>query len=230
MKKTKKIRAKYPVEISTGILLLVFIIATLLSRMIFKISHHNDNEVFIYIGMGLIGLASTVMTVIMWEELFFQVNVNIEQEGVIFRNHKNKLKIQLILYTIIPIIFTYIFFNYEIIQIRFWGWVAVCLILPLIDKIMSGVQNYHDFLALSTKKIKFKNNEKHGTYYLETISKIQIHEDPVDHNHKIELTLKDNTSVIIDLDEMELEDYYDSIFKVISVKYKNLLVTTENLT
>ena len=95
--------------------------------------------------------------------------------------------------------------------------------LPIAGKIASGVNNYNDFLKLAHEYIEYKNNELEGLYRTEDIEKIFLSKEEGKLVPKIHLLLKTNEDIVIDLDEMELEDFYDSIFAFINDHYKHLL-------
>jgi hypothetical protein len=220
----KIIRATYPAEFSIGILALVFIIACLLSHQIFNVPFHDlDRNKNIYFGMLLVGAAVIIMLLIIWEEILFPIKVIEVNGGMIFRNHRTKLITQLLIYCSIPAIFGFIYFEYEVNQIRFFIWAAVCMVAPVLEKIASGLNNYNDYLKLTDKKIEFKDNEREGTFETQELQSITILKDERNIFHKIQLLSKNNDQIIIDLDKMELEAFYESINKFIETHYKNLL-------
>jgi len=221
----KIIRPTYPKEVSIGVLILIFIFSYLLSHQIFDVRVHELKEnKHVYYGMFLVSIAVVTMVLIMWEEILFPIKIKeIEGGGMIFRNHRTKLKVQLLIYLTIPAIFTFIYLEYEVNHVRFIIWAAVCMIPPVIEKIFSGINNYNDYLKLTYKKIEYKNNEKEGSFKLGELQHVAIVEDERKVIHKIELLLKNNDTVFIDLDEMELDDFYDSIDTFINTHYKQLL-------
>jgi len=220
----KIIKHAYPVEYSIGLLLLIFGLSFFLSSQIFATplysKHEGEN---VYLGMFLVSSAVIIMVLILWEELLFPVRINLAQEGIVFRNHRTKLKKQLLIYCIIPIIFGFIYYQYDVNHVRFFIWAAVCIGVPVAGKLVSGIKNYNDFLKFSHDTIEYKNNEKTGTFAVQQVHHIELIKDETTTLHKIQLVMTDNTKVTIDLDEMELEAYLDSIDKFVSTHYKNLL-------
>jgi hypothetical protein len=173
--------------------------------------------------MFLVSTAVVVMCLVLWEEFLFPIRVKLDQNVVVFRNHRNKLKTQLLIYLSIPIIFAFIYAEYEINVIRYWIWAAIVLIAPVAGKLISGIKNYNDFLKLSNDIIEYKNNAEVGTFAVKDISKMVLVKDERTVLHKIQLLFKDNKEVTIDIDEMELHDYYDYIDKFLSAHYKQLI-------
>lgn len=215
----KTIRPTYPLEISIGLLLLIFVLSLFLSGQVFEIPKGET----VYVGMVLVSLAVVIMVLILWEEFLFPVKASPVDGGLVFRNHRTKLKIQLLIYFTIPLIFAYIYFNYEVNLIRFIIWAGICIVIPIVGKLFSGINNYNDFLKLTKNKIEFKNNEKTGAFELKELYKIHLVKDERSVLHKIQLTTQDNRQVIIDLDEMELDAFFEAILKFITANYKELV-------
>src|SRR4051812_48531677 len=118
----KVIRKSLPRELSIGLLLLIFILSFVLSGQIFASGSGNDGK-NIYLGMVLVAIAVVTMVLILWEELLFPVKIlNPEQGEVIFRNHRTKLKFQVLIYCTIPVIFAFIYLEYQLNLIRFIIW------------------------------------------------------------------------------------------------------------
>jgi hypothetical protein len=223
----KEIRPTYPAEFSIGMLALIFVIAGLLSHQIFDVPFSDlDQNKSVYFGMVLVGIAVVIMLLIIWEEILFPINTKEVQGGVVFRNHGTKLKTQLLIYCSIPAIFGFIYFEYDVNHFRFFIWAAICVGAPVLEKIASGINNYNDFLELTNEKIEFKDNKKGGCFKIKEIESINIIKDERNIIHKIQLLFKNNDHVTIDLDEMELEAFYDSIYKFITIHYKHLLKET----
>jgi hypothetical protein len=218
----KIVRPTYPVEFSIGLLLLIFALSSFLSTQIFKASWHDvmdgNNAIF---GMMLVGIAVVIMAMILWEEFLFPIKFIPTADQVVFRNHRTKLKTQLLIYFAIPLIFGFIYYKYEINQVRFFIWVAVCTVIPVAGKLISGIKNYNDFLKLTYNVIEYKNNKEAGAFKLKDVQHIALIKDETNVLHKIELSLTNHTSITIDLDEMELEAYYESIDKAMKVHYKD---------
>lgn len=224
MEGVKKIRPTYPPQFSIGLLLLVFIVASFLAHQIFRVTTNSKgDDLHIYIGMFLVGVAVIVMALILWEEIMFPVNVKVVKGGLSYRNHRSKLMLQVLIYLTIPAIFVFIYLTYEINLWRFVIWAGICCLLPIIGKIASGLNNYNDYLTLTTDRIEYKNNHKEGSFEVKDIAYITIIKDKGKSLPKIKLYFHNNRQVTIDLDEMELYDFYDSIFRFISIRYRHLL-------
>jgi len=220
----KIIRSTYPAEFSIGILILIFGIAGLLSHQIFDSSAYGpDEDEAVYFGMFLVSIAVVIMVLIMWEEILFPIKLKEVDGGMMFRNHRTKLKVQLLIYLTIPAIFTFIYLEYEVNHIRFWIWAAVCMVPPVLEKIFSGINNYNDFLRLTNEIVEYKNNEKEGVFEIKTVQSLEILNDERNIIEKIKLVFKNNDTLIIDLDEMELEDFYYAIDHYIKTHYQYLL-------
>jgi len=220
----KIIRPTYPIEFSIGLLLLIFVLSSFLSSQIFSASWRDILEGSnVLVGMFLVGAAVVIMVLILWEDFLFPLRINLDQDAVTFRNHRAKLKTQALAYCAIPAIFIFIYDYYEINVVRFFIWAAVCCAAPIAIKLISGIKNYNDFLKLSNDTISFKNNEKEGSIQVKDVQHITPIRDEHKTLHKIHLLMNDNKTTIIDLDEMELEAFFDSIDKFVSVHYKNLL-------
>ena len=112
------------------------------------------------------------------------------------------------------------YFNINFIQFIIWA--GACIIVPIVAKIFSGIKNYNDFLKLSLNEIEYKNNEKEGKFRLSQVRSLSIIKDSHNVLSKLKVSLAEG-EVIIDLDEMELEAYYDTIEDFLHKTYKNLL-------
>jgi hypothetical protein len=223
----KLIRATYPAEFSIGILILIFVISGLLSHQIFEVPFHEleDNK-SVYFGMLLVGIAVVITLLILWEEILFPIKIKQVPGGMVFRNHGSKLKTQLLIYLSIPAIFGFIYLEYDVNHLRFIIWASVCIGAPILEKIASGINNYNDFLELTNEKIEYKDNEKEGSFETKNIRNITIIKDERDIIAKIQLLFTNNNNVTIDLDQMELDAFYDSIYNFITTNYKHLLKET----
>ncbi len=211
-------------------MLLVFAVAFFLAPQIFEKAREGVNEdVNLYFGTFLVSCAVIVMVLVLWEEFLFPIRVNVEEGEVVFRNHRSKLKKQLLIYCAIPAIFVFIYFTYEVNLIRFLIWASICMIMPVAGKLISGIKNYNDFLKLTDDTIEYKNNEKEGVFELKNVQQIILIKDARTVLHKIQLVLSDNSKVLIDLDEMELADFIKSIEEFITKHhYKNVVTSTSN--
>ena len=219
----KVIRPTYPREFSVGLLIMIFAIVFLLSSQVFDVHWGELLEgTNAYYGMFLVAVAVVVMVVIMWEEFFFPVKVKTSDDGVVFRNHTNKLHIQLLIYCIIPAVFIFVYAEFKVNRIRFFIWAAICTLLPVIIKLISGLKNYNDFLKLTNDTLEYKNNKKEGVLALKDIQRLTLIRDEQGVLHKIEVSTN-GRNLIIDLDEMELDAFLYSIDEFIAGHYKDLL-------
>ncbi len=223
----KIIRPTYPIEFSIGVLILIFVFAFFLSHQIFDVRVHDIHETEgLYFGMFLVSSALIIMILIMWEEILFPIRVKEVKGGMIFRNHRNKLKTQAFIYCAIPIIFIFIYLEYEIVLVRFLIWAAVCLLPPVLEKLVSGITNYNDFIMLTTKRIEYRNNHKEGAFDVKDIENVVIIKDERKIIKKLEVQFLNNTTEMIDLDEMELHAFYHAIYKFVLTHYKHTVQET----
>ena len=217
----KLIRKTYPAGFSIGLLALIFIISFLLSHQIFEVSIHDlDENEYVYFGMFLVAMAVIIMVLIIWEEILFPIKTKEVNGGILFKNHRTKLYLQLLIFCSIPVIFVFIYLEFEVNHIRFFIWAAICMLVPILEKLASGINNHNDFLNLTNEQIEYKNNEKEGIIQVRDIQHISIISDE---RHVIRIQLSSNEEITIDVDEMELDAYYDSINKYIKSHYKHLL-------
>jgi hypothetical protein len=179
----------------------------------------------ILVGMALTGVAVVVMALILWEEFLFPIHIRPTADEVVFKNHQNKLMTQGFIYCIIPAIFVFLYFTYPINPIRFFIWAGICISAPVAGRLLSGIRNYNDFLKLTNDFIHYKNNDKHGEFAVKEIYKIELVKDESKILHKVVVTLLNQKSVTIDLDEMELEAYYHTIELFIVGHYGSLVKT-----
>lgn len=217
------IRPTYPKEFSIGLLLLIFVLSSFLSFEIFVIQWHElmEGEGPI-VGMLLSGVAVVIMALILWEEFLFPVRILPTENEIVFRNHFTKLKSQVLIYCIIPAIAIFIYFNYAISPVPFFIWAAICLISPA-GKLISGINNYNDFLKLTNETIEYKNNKAGGVLKVGEIRKIMRIKDEDNVLHKIQVLMQNENQVTIDLDEMELDAYYHTIDEFIKGHYESLV-------
>jgi hypothetical protein len=221
--KKQIIRPTYPKELSIGLLLLIFAMAFFLSGQIFPESVKETGEPSpAYLGMFLISCAVIVMVLVMWEEFLFPIRIKPTDAGAVFRNHRNKLKVQMVIYSAIPLIFALIYFLFDVNLVRFFLWAAICIGVPLAGKLISGVRNYNDFLKLTNEVIEYKNNEKVGTFQVEEVENVTLVRDAHGTLHRI-LVSVNSQEVVIDIDEMELEAYYATIDEFIRIHYGDLV-------
>lgn len=220
----KVVRKTYRRDVSFGIMIIIFGVVFFLADQLFeKKQPHLDGFIDLNFGKSLVSVAVIVMALIMWEEILFHVHIKPVGDGLIFRNHGTKLKFQGVIYLIIPAIIVFLYLNYEVSAFRFFSWAAVVALLPVAGKLMSGIKNYNDFLKLTGTSIQYKNNQLEGTYALSDISSIRLIKDEGKVLHKISLERTAGDSITIDLDEMELEDFYESINEYITEHYAHLL-------
>ncbi|MDW3210567.1 MAG: heavy metal transporter [Reichenbachiella sp.] len=218
----KIIRQKLPTEYSIGILLLIFVLSFFLSGRLFE-THAEGHVPNLYIGMFLVSVVVIVMVFILWEELFFPIKINPTNEEVIFRNHRNKLKIQVLIYLTIPVILGFLYVNYKVNLFSFIPYALVCLIAPVVGKLGTGINNYNDFLRLSESEIEYKNNELEGVLQVTDITGLALIKDEDGIISKLDVTTQDHAQLTIDLDEMELEEFYDVIEEYLGLHYTDLL-------
>src|SRR5690349_3441952 len=182
----KTIRPTYPKEFSIGMLLLIFSLSSFLSFEIFAVRWQDImGGSYQIVGMLLSGLAVVFMAIILWEEFFFPVRIKPTKDEVIFKNHSTKLQTQVLIYCAIPIIIGFVYFKYEVTIVPFLIWAALCLLAPL-NKLISGIKNYNDFLKLSAEAIEFKNNEKGGVLPIRSIQELTLIKDEASMLHKIQ--------------------------------------------
>lgn len=216
----KIIRPTYPLNFSIGLLLLIFMLSTFISFEIFDTTWHaimaGDGPIF---GMGLSGIAIVIMALILWEEFLFPVRIKTVEDEIIFRNHFTKLRTQVLIYCAIPAIVVYLYFKYDVSPVAFFIWATICTGAPVAGKLISGVKNYNDFLKFTNETIEYKNNEKEGVLLVRDIRKVLLTKDEAKGLHKVKVLMSNNTEVIIDLDEMELDAYYQTIEVFIKAHY-----------
>ncbi len=218
------IRKTYPAGISTGLLILLYTLVFFLSQQIFTVSYDDlDEHKNVLFGMFLAATAFIIMVLILWEELLFPVKLREVNGGMIFHNHRNKIQTQILIYCTIPAIFCFIYVEYEVNYIRFFIMAAICIIVPVVGKIGSGIKNYNDFLRITDEEVEYKDNEKMGIYETKNIQTFTIITHDREHTHQIELLFKDNSTVMIDLHEMELEEYYYFIYDYLKAHYGHML-------
>lgn len=220
----KIIRPTYPLNFSIGLLLLVFLLSAFISFEIFDTKWREimqgDGPI---LGMALCGIAAVIMALILWEEFLFPIRIKPVEDEIIFRNHFTKLKTQVLIYCAIPAIVVFVFLRYEVSPVAFFLWASVCMVAPVAGKLVSGLKNYNDFLKLTDDSIEFKNNEHEGVLSVRNIIEMKLIKDETDVLHKVNVVMTDNTQVLIDLDEMELEAYYQTIELFIRAHYGALV-------
>lgn len=219
----KIVRPSYPLELSIGVLILIFGMAFFLSGQVFAETLNESSEGMpVYVGMFLVSCAVVIMVVVLWEEFLFPIRIKPTDAGAEFRNHRNKLKIQVLIYCLIPFIFVFIYLTYEVEPVRFFIWAAICIVMPLIGKLISGIRNYNDFLRLTYDVIEFKNNEKTGLFLVKDVKHITLVRDQRGALHRI-LVSTGGQEVEIDIDEMELEAYCVTIDEFMRLHYGGLV-------
>ena len=182
----------------------------------------GSNQIF---GMMLAGLAVVLMVLILWEEFLFPVRFKPTENEILFKNHSTKLQTQILIYCAIPVIVGFDYFTYDISPVPFFIWASVCLGAPVAGKLASGLKNYNDFLKLTNDTIEFKNNEKEGVLKISEIQEIVLIKDDENVLLKVKVHMQSNSEVMIDLDEMELEAYNETIEKFITGHYTGLAHT-----
>jgi hypothetical protein len=171
----------------------------------------------------LMGVAVVIMLLIIWEEILFSIKIKEIKEGMIFRIRRKKLKTQILLYCVLPLIFGFIYLEYDLKISHFIIWVILCMGIPAVEIISSASNTYNTYLKLTNNLIKYRNNKKEGTYKTEEIRSITMLKDERGIFSKIQLLLITNDEVMIDLDEMHLYEFFDSIHTYIKIHYKDLL-------
>jgi hypothetical protein len=220
----KIIRPTYPLNFSIGLLILIFLLAAFISFEIFNTTWHAVMEgEGPMLGMALFGVAVVIMALILWEEFLFPVRIKPVEDQIIFRNHFTKLKTQVMIYCAIPAIVIFIYLNYEVSLVPFFISAMICLVVPVAGKLSSGIKNYNDFLKFTNDGIEYKNNEKEGVMHVTNIREMLLIRDEAKVLHKIKVLMLDNTEVTIDLDEMELEAYYDTIDLFVNEHYNTFV-------
>jgi hypothetical protein len=220
----KIVRVTYPKDFSIGLLLLVFAICCFLSFQIFdKPGPEPDGDYTAYFGSLLVGSAVVIMALVLWEEFLFPLKVKEVKNGMLFRNHRSNLNKQALIYCLIPLIFAFIYYRFDVNPLSFFTWAGICIILPIAGRLFSGIKNYNDFLQLTDESIEYRNNKERGTFRLTEVQSIKLVKDERKILHKVQLLLASKQTVMIDLDEMELEAFFTSIDAFISMHYKALL-------
>jgi hypothetical protein len=219
----KIIRPAYPAEFSIGLLLLIFALSFFLSPQIFDVSWGEMKQgTPVYFGMFLVSCAVVVVVLVLWEEFLFPIKISPTETGAVFRNHRNKLKTQALIYCFIPAAYIFVYFKYEINQVRFFIWATISMVAPVAGKLVSGLNNYNDFLKLTTELIEFRNNERTGKFSVNDVRYISLVRDSRKVLHKILVGIN-NQEVEINIDEMELEAYYATIDQFIVSHYPQLV-------
>jgi len=222
----KIIRSTYPVEFSVGLLILIFVLSFFLSSQLFYV-HWRElmDGTNVYLGMFLISSAVIIMVLILWEEFLFPIRIKPSDDGMVFHNHRTKLKTQLLIYLLIPAIFAFVYYYFpdRINIVRFIIWAVICTGMPVMVKLASGIKNYNDFLKLTNTVIEYKNNKKTGIFYVKDIQRIIPVRDEKRLLHKVEVVTENEGQVLIDLDEMELEAFLGSIDQFIATHYAGLV-------
>lgn len=220
----KLIRKTYPKEVSIGLLMLVFGVTAFLSHQIFEGRAAQLNEGRnTYLGAVMVASAVVIMMLVLWEEFLFPVHMKQEGEAVIFRNHRSKLKKQILIFCLIPLIFIAVYTLYAVNLVGFVTWAGICIISPIAGKLISGINNYNDFLKLTDHTLEYKNNDKEGIYELKNVQQIVLIKDETKVLHKIQLMLTNGQPVLIDLDEMEIDAFCVAIDEYLNTHYRHLV-------
>lgn len=223
----KVIRPAYPAQFSIGLLILIFAMSFFLSAQIFDgLPAAMREGALAYFGMFLVSSSVTLMVLILWEEFLFPIKFVPTETGALFRNHRNKLKTQILIYSLIPAIYIFIYLFYEVNQVRFFIWAAVNIIVPFAGKLSSGIKNYNDFLKLTSEIIEFRNNEKSGKFRVVEVKYITLIRDERNVLHNIFVGVGDK-KVEINIDEMELDAYCVTIDSYIRTLYGSRVRVSE---
>lgn len=219
----KIIRPAYPLEFSIGLLLLIFLLSAFISFEIFTVSWRvimtGEGPL---LGMILSGMTEVSMSLILWEDFLFPIRIKPVEEEIVFRNHFTKLKTQVSIYCAIPAIIVFIYLNYEVSSVPFFIWAAVCLVAPVAGKLISGLRNYNDYLKLTNDEIVYRDNEKERVVPVSEIRSIVLMRDD-EMLSKLKVHMLNDTEVIIDLDQMELEAYLQTIEGFVRAHYNDLV-------
>ncbi|HWZ23553.1 MAG TPA: hypothetical protein VNW06_12910 [Cytophagaceae bacterium] len=220
------VRPTYPPGVNFVILAFMFFIASFSSYEMFDVRVHNPHHLKnAFFGIVLVGVSVVLMTMIIWEEILFHIKVKEITGGLIFRNQRKKTKMQVLLFLPIPAIFTFVYQEYDLKVSHFMIWAAVCIVLPAIEIVVSGINSHRNYLKLTGRMIKYKNNKKEGCFNTKDIQNITVVKEKK-FITKIQLLFANNDQVVIDLEEMHLHEFYDSIYKFIKIHYKHLLKET----
>ncbi len=224
----KLIRKTYPLELSIGVLILIFGLSFFLSAQIFEVTFREilDGTPALF-GMFLVSCAVLVMVLILWEEFLFPIRIRPSEKGVEFKNHRNKLRTQLLIYLAIPVIYVFVYIEYEVSIVRFLIGALINIAAPVVGRLSPGLKNYNDFLKLTNDAIVFKNNEKAAKLPLKMIQHITLVKDQRGVLHKLVVAM-DGREVVIDIDEMELEAYYSAIDRFVTLHYPELVRIDNN--
>jgi hypothetical protein len=220
------VRPTYPPGVNFVILAFMFFIASFSSYEMFDVHVHNPHHLKnAFFGIALVGFSVVLMTMIIWEEILFHIKVKEISGGLIFRNQRRKTRMQILLFLPIPAIFTFVYQEYDLKVSHFIIWATVCIILPAIEIIVSGINSHRNYLKLTSRMIKYKSNKKEESFNTNDIQNITVVKERK-FITKIQLLLANNDKVTIDLEEMHLQEFYDSIYKFIKIHYKHLLKET----
>jgi hypothetical protein len=121
----------------------------------------------------------------------------------------------------------FIYLNYDVSPLPFFIWAAICVVSPVVGKLISGIKNYNDFLRLTDASIQYRNNEKSGVLPVSDMQSIILMKDEAAILHKVEVIMVSGTKELIDLDEMELDPYLQTIEEFIKSHYPALVKDLE---
>ncbi|HEY0656262.1 MAG TPA: heavy metal transporter [Chryseosolibacter sp.] len=215
----KIIRPTYPLEFSIGLLLLIFLLSAFISFEIIDTTWHSimKGEGPI-LAMVLCGTVVVILALILWEEFLFPVRLKPMEDEIVFRNHFTKLRSQVFIYLLIPVLIAVVYAMYDVHPVAFSIWAAICIFTPA-GKLFSGIKNYNDFLKFTDHTIEYRNNDKEGILLVKDIHEMQLIRDEAQVVHKVKVIMSDGKYVLIDLDEMELEAYLQTIESFIKNHY-----------
>ncbi len=210
-------------ELDIVVISVIFLVAFFLSNPIFNLSYRDPVERNIaYTGMLLIGIAAMLVTLIVWENLLFSVQLKKVEGGVRVSNHTRKNVIQALLYAAVLVIFLVVFLFYPVHQNHFQVCLGLFTIIPVGHKVISGIRNSNPFLKLTRSEIQFRNHRKRGRFELKKIQYIRIIKGAGNTISKLRLGI-DDSEVTIDLDEMHVNAFDDNISDYIRTNYTTLL-------
>jgi hypothetical protein len=220
----KLIQTSYPAEINIIILFSLFLISCFFSYELFDVRFHNpDHLKNAALGMVLVGVATVLMVLILWEEILFKAKAKEISGGLVFKNQRKKLKAQIFIFAFIPVIFGFIYLEYDLNLLHFIIWSTVCMVIPAIEIIIAGINNHKNYLTLTNRMIQYKNNNREGSFETKNVRNITLIKDEKSFIKKIQVLFTNNNKVIIDIDEMHLHAFCDPIYKFMKTNYKDLL-------
>jgi multisubunit Na+/H+ antiporter MnhB subunit len=219
----KPLQPAKSIELDVFIISLVFLIVFFFSSQIFEVSFNDPGQRNIACtGMLIIATAAILLTLIVWENLLFSLQIKSVEDGVKVGNHNKKNVFQAFFYLAILVLFLFVFLYYPINRFYYTLWFSFFAAVPILHKLIYSARNRNSFLKLTTSEIQFQNQQKKGRFYLKNIQYIRIVKGAKNSIAKLRLGV-DNSEVTIDLDEMKVDAFYDKIAEYIKKNYTTLL-------